>query len=211
MSPETKLSARLQDDISWRIRELSELVRACAEAQLTRKAALMRAVLPIMYAHWEGYFVGAANSYLNYVTEKGVRVAGLRNEFWALTIRSRYRPNQIQGDIQFTRFLLDIKSEDDRVFKKGNFEPVNGASNLRSDVLLFCCKSIAINPDPFRPYFDFIDRELIEKRNYVAHGSLLRISESTIPDYRDKVIEIIRITSNEIENSAILGSYRKSP
>ena len=104
MNPETNLSSRLQDDITWRIRELSELVRACREASGIRKDALLRASLPVIYAHWEGFFVFATNSYLNFVTDKRIKVSLLRDEFWALTVRRRYRPQQISGDIQFARF-----------------------------------------------------------------------------------------------------------
>src|SRR5690348_4801739 len=102
MTPETILTARLQDDVTWRIRELSEIVRACKEARGARKDALLRAAIPVIYAHWEGYFVHATNSYLIFLTEKRLKVGMLRDEFWALTIRRKYKTQQIAGDIQFT-------------------------------------------------------------------------------------------------------------
>ncbi|WP_162146124.1 MAE_28990/MAE_18760 family HEPN-like nuclease [Inquilinus limosus] len=209
MSPETTLASRLQDDITWRIRELSELVRACNEAKGTRRDALLRASVPVIYAHWEGYFVYATNSYLNFLTEKRLNMGTLRDEFWALTIRRRYKPNQFSGDVQFTRFLLDIRSDVDRIFKKGNFEKINGASNLKSDVVKFCCACIGLNPDVYLGYFEFIDRELVEKRNHIAHGVSLRFSEESVAEYRDKVVDLMRITQNEIENTVVRQLYRK--
>lgn len=209
MNPDTVLTTRLQEDITWRIRELSELVRACDEAKGTRKDALLRASVPVIYAHWEGYFVFATNSYLNFLTEKRLKIGTLRDEFWAISVRKKYKPQQILGDIQFTRFLLDIRSDADRVFKKGNFEKINGASNLNSDVIRFCCICIGLNAEAYSRYFDFIDRELIDKRNYIAHGSSIRLAENAVAEYRDKVLELMRITQTEIENTVALELYRK--
>lgn len=210
MSPETTLASRLQDDIIWRIRELSELVRACNEARGTRRDALLRASVPVIYAHWEGYFVYATNSYLNFLTEKRLSIGSLRDEFWALTVRRKYKPNQVSGDIQFTRFLMEIRSDSDRIFKKGNFEKINGASNLKSDVIKFCCGCIGLNPDAYSAYYEFIDHELLEKRNYIAHGSSIRFSEDSVAEYRDKVVDLMRITQNEIENIVVQKLYRKA-
>jgi len=211
MSPETNLASRLQEDITWRIRELSELVRACQEATGVRKDALLRASVPVTYAHWEGYFVYATNAYLNFLTDKRLYLGTLRDEFWALTIRRKYKPQQIAGNIQFTHFLLDLRSDADRVFKKGNFEKINGTSNLKSEVIRFCCGCIGLNAEAYSSYFDFIDRDLVDKRNHIAHGSSLRFAEDVVSDYRDKVIELMRITQTEIENSVVRGLYKKLP
>jgi hypothetical protein len=211
MSPETLLAERLQEDITWRLRELSELVRACNEASGTRKDTLLRASVPVMYAHCEGYFVHATNAYLNFVTEKNLTVGILRDEFWALTVRKRYKPQQVAGDIQFTRFLLDIKKDADRIFKRGNFERINAASNLRSDVVRFCCGCIGLNAEAFAAYFDFIDRHLIDKRNHIAHGASIRFPADAVADYRDKIVELMRITQTEIENSVVQELYRRAP
>ncbi|MES3042886.1 MAE_28990/MAE_18760 family HEPN-like nuclease [Sphingomonas faeni] len=209
MLPETALTERLQSDITWRIIELSEIVRACGEASGTRQSALLRASIPVLYAHWEGYFVHAANSYLNFVGDKRILLGDLRNEFWALTIRKRYRAQQVAGSIQFNRFLLDIRSEGDRLFKKGNFERINGASNLKVEVLQFCCICLGINSDCFLEYYDFIDKDLLDSRNHIAHGSSLKFAPERIGIFRDKVVELMRITQTEIENAVATESYKK--
>jgi hypothetical protein len=162
-----------------------------------------------MYAHWEGFFVYAANSYLNFVTEKRIKIGALRDEFWTLAVRRKYRPQQISGDVQFTKFLLEIKSEADRTFKKGNFERINGHSNLRFDVLEFCCRCLGINVGSYAGYEEFIDKKLIETRNFIAHGASIKFEHTDVSDFRDKVIDLIRITNNEIENIVVQESYRR--
>lgn len=207
MSPEDVLSSRLQGDKTWRIRELSELVRACADATFVRREALLRASVPLLYAHWEGYFVLAANNYLAFVTEKRINLASLKDEFWAISIKKRYKPNQINSEKSFTRFLMDIRKDKSASFKKGSFDRINGQSNLKSDVLEYCCGSIGLNVSPFEAYFEFIDNQLINKRNFIAHGESLRFGEGDVASYRDKVVDLMRITHSEIENLAVTGAY----
>ncbi|HEV7314903.1 MAE_28990/MAE_18760 family HEPN-like nuclease [Sphingopyxis sp.] len=209
MTPETLLASRLQEDKTWRIRELSELVRACQDASGTRQEALLRAAIPVLYAHWEGYFVVAANSYLGFVSEKRVNVSLLKEEFWAISVRKRYKSNQISGEKNFARFLVSIRSEPDKIFKRGNFDRINGQSNLNCEVLDFCLSCIAIDGRPFDGYREFIDKELVDRRNHVAHGASLRFEPGTISDYRDKVVDLLRIVHNEIENAANAGAYLK--
>ncbi len=207
MSAEDELSFKLSEDKAWRIRELSEIVRACNDAGGIRREALVRASIPVIYAHWEGYFVCATNSYLSFVANMRISLGLLRDEFWTLSIRRRYKHQQIAGDIHFNRFLLQIRSESDRTFKKGDFERINGMSNLNSDVLKWCCSQIGLNADAFSDYFEFIDNKLIHRRNFIAHGASHRVELDSVAEYRDKVIEMMRITETEIENSVFSSSY----
>lgn len=209
MTAEDTLTARVQEDIVWRIRELTELIRACNEATSVRQEALLRAAVPVMYAHWEGYFVYAANAYLNFVAEKGILISSLKDQFWALTVKRKYRYNQLNSEKSFSRFLLEVKGLSDRNFKKGIFERINGQSNLNSEVLEFCCSGICIDITPYRCMYDFIDKDLIDRRNHIAHGSSLKFPASQISDWRDKVVELMRLTQTQIENAAITGSYRR--
>ncbi|RYX80502.1 hypothetical protein EON83_28310 [bacterium] len=209
MTPETLLTSRLQDDKTWRIRELSELVRACQDATGTRQEALLRAAIPVLYAHWEGYFVVAANLYLGFVSEKRINLSQLKEEFWAISVRKRYKSSQVASERNFSRFLISVRGEPDRTFKRGNFDRINGQSNLNCEVLDFCLSCIAINGSPFDGYRDFIDKELVDRRNHVAHGASLRFEPNTISGYRDNVVDLLRIVHNEIENAANAAGYLK--
>ncbi|MBL3553181.1 hypothetical protein JMM51_13335 [Rhodovulum sulfidophilum] len=203
------MSTRLQEDIVWRIRELSEVVRACADGSVVRRSALARSAIPVIYAHWEGYFVVAANTYLQFLSGIRMPMSNLRDEFWALSIRKRFKTQQIGGDNQFNRFLLEIRSDPDRLFKRGSFDKINGRSNLNSEVLSSCCNAVAIPVEPYKQYFDFIDRDLIAKRNHIAHGESLKFPASDVGAYRDSVVELLRITQTQFENASVSGDYLK--
>lgn len=207
MSAEFDLSSRLQGDIVWRVIELSEIVRACKDASAARQEALLRAALPILYAHWEGYFVFAANSYLNFVAEKKKMISVLKDEFCALLIRRSVKHQQINSDQSLFKLLVQARGYQDRAFKKGSFERINGQSNLNSVVLANCCASIAVDGSGYEPYLSFIDNDLINKRNHVAHGASLRFEPSSVEEFRDNVLDLLRITQVAIENAATSGAY----
>jgi hypothetical protein len=186
---------------------MSEIVRACSDSSGARQEALLRASIPIFYAHWEGYFVFAANLYLNFLAEKRVRLSDLKNSIWALAIRKKFNSNQVGSDKNFHRFLVQIRDLPDATLRRGNLEKINANSNLRSDVLLFCCECLAIRGAAYQDYLEFIDKDLVDRRNFIAHGESLRISSDKVPDIRDKVMEILRITKNEIENTVVNKGY----
>ncbi len=209
MTAEQNLTRRIQEDVVWRIKELSELVRACNEAKAVRQEILLRAAVPVLYAHWEGYFVYAANAYMNFIVEKNLLLSILKDEFWALTIKKRYKHNQINSEKNFSRFLLEVKSMGDRTLKKGLFERINGQSNLKSETLEYCCQCICIDHSPYRPFYDFIDNELVDRRNHIAHGASLRFQAKEISSWRDQVIDLMRLTQNQVENAAATAAYRR--
>lgn len=210
MTPETLLSTRLREDITWRIRELSEIVRLCSEPRPLRREAALRASVPVLYAYWEGYFVVAVNSYLSFVASKRLKLSALRNEFWLLSMRKRVRLQQLSSDRKLNDLLLEIRDDSDRAFKPGDYERIHAASNLKSDILEYCCGIVGLDYSAFAEYADFIDKELIDKRNHIAHGSSLRFDAQSVGKYRDKVVELMRITQTAIENAVASCSFRKA-
>lgn len=55
-------------DLIWRRKELSDMKTAIKTADLPSKPALLRAVITMSYAHWEGYVRGCANRYFGHLT-----------------------------------------------------------------------------------------------------------------------------------------------
>jgi hypothetical protein len=60
---EADFSTQITEDRSWRIREISDLKSAIARADDNLRRVLLRALITICYAHWEGYVRFAARKY----------------------------------------------------------------------------------------------------------------------------------------------------
>ena len=70
---ERDLSDLFDDDLIWRRRELSDMKAAVKAADVAAKPVLLRALIAMSYAHWEGYVRACANRYFEYLTIEGDR------------------------------------------------------------------------------------------------------------------------------------------
>jgi hypothetical protein len=65
---EQNLSDIFDEDLIWRRKELSDMKAAVRGADRPAKAVLLRAMITMCYAHWEGYVRTCAVRYFEYLT-----------------------------------------------------------------------------------------------------------------------------------------------
>jgi hypothetical protein len=61
------LSDQMDRDMNWRLKELSDMKDAIRRADSTTRQALLRAFIPLMYAHWEGHVRFCATKYFQHI------------------------------------------------------------------------------------------------------------------------------------------------
>ncbi|WP_162561806.1 MAE_28990/MAE_18760 family HEPN-like nuclease [Limimaricola hongkongensis] len=199
----------MQEEINWRVIECSQYIRSLDLVDASKKAPLLRAGVPFFYAHWEGYFVFAANSYLDYISNLKMPLSSLRDNFWALQMMKGNDHRSINSETQLYKFLERMRQEPDSSFRAGRFEKIKGRSNLRYEVVEYSCMVMGVDGSSYRPYSSFIDEDLCDVRNSIAHGSALKVKEEDVISVRDKVLELMRVSLNEFENAAIEGRFKK--
>ena len=64
---EADFSEQITQDRAWRLREISDLKAAIDKADESLRRVLLRALVTVCYAHWEGYVRFAARKYLEHV------------------------------------------------------------------------------------------------------------------------------------------------
>lgn len=74
----TNLEDLLYEDWTWRKTEISELI-ILAEAEETN--VLLKSVILLLYAHWEGYIKKSSKTYLKFISENQVEVSKLTDNF----------------------------------------------------------------------------------------------------------------------------------
>ena len=204
-----QLSIRLTEDITWRLREISAYRRAINSSDQIRADALLRGSVPLLYAHWEGYFNVACSLYLGFVAEIGVTTDKLKPNFWAITQLQRKNADSIKSERDLYNLLCDLRSAPDRVFRRGRHAKITGRSNLNAKTLATGLEFLGLDSSSTDAYSDFLDQKLLPDRNFIAHGESLTIDESKFDDYRNGVIELMRLLKNEIENAASQKEYLK--
>lgn len=204
------LSDTLVRDMTWRLREISDLKHAIRTIPEALRESALRAAVPIFYAHWEGHIRVCAAGYVRHISsrrleyqqlKRGFMLAALRSDFDRLAARSPSRPEQIQlvenvFAAQTKRFVSD----------KGHL--VDTRSNLSFEVLCEILEVVGIPAELFASEESFIDKVLLHKRNNIAHGQNIVLTSDEIDEMSEKIIGLMRTFRNLVENAALAGDYR---
>jgi hypothetical protein len=199
----------LENELGWRTQEIDNLKKIIPNANSIQTRSLLRAGIPILYAHWEGFVKKSSEAYLNFVTNQGLSynelkscfiIFGLKKEIEQLTDTKASIKN-----IRVTDFLLKELNNKAKLFYKGI---INTQSNLNSALFEEIITSIGIDAIPYKLKYKLIDESLLKRRNQIAHGEYLDIDIQGYRNLSDEVIALIRQYKTDIENSISLESYK---
>ena len=201
----------LDSDFSWRIKEISSLfLHISNNKQKTKAKVLIRAAIPIYYAHWEGFTKNAANAYLEYISRKRELYKNLNNNFIAIAAQTRLheisKTKTISPKIEFIDFILNSSNETFHLSSKDN---INTDSNLNSYVLKNILDMLGITFDDYWKKKSFaIDAIMLKNRNEIVHGESTNVDFKTFYEIHSLTSEIITQIKTTIENAACLKSFR---
>ncbi|OAD19018.1 hypothetical protein THIOM_005370 [Candidatus Thiomargarita nelsonii] len=201
----------LNDELGWRIQEIDNLKKLIPRVNSIQARSLLRAGIPILYAHWEGFVKSSSEAYLNFVAHQGLSYRELKTCFILFGLKTEIEQlvetNKITPNIQVANFFLDKLDKKAKIFYKG---VINTQSNLSSLVFEEIASSIGINPDSYKFKYKLIDESLLKRRNQIAHGEYLDIDTQGYQNLSDEVVALIRNYKIDIENSIALESYKSS-
>lgn len=205
------LSAQITEDRTWRIKEISDLKSAVLRGDKSLQVVLLRALVTICYAHWEGYVRFAAKKYLEHVALRRLQYKDLDRQF----VRNFFLPRLASLSTSKTSIaerceLIDeILNSSEGRFGKVNEDLVNTKSNLNYEVFQDICIVCGI---PLTEYLieseTFIDVVLLKRRNAIAHGEDTMIALGDLDDISGKTVGLMRHFGDALENRAVLQSYK---
>ena len=203
---------RIAADLVWRRRELTELrgLAKRSEGQLLEKV-IIRAGVALLYAHWEGFVKAAGSHYLEYVASHRLPHQQLAPNFLALTLRSKFHDLGASEKVSSANALADFFCSSLATRSKVPYKDIiNTKSNLSSKVLEDIIAVLGLNHDQFRLDLKFIDGNLVNPRNHIAHGESLSLTLVEYLTLHDRVISLIETFRNEIENSCIERRFERA-
>ncbi|MEN5394264.1 MAE_28990/MAE_18760 family HEPN-like nuclease [Stenotrophomonas sp. TWI377] len=200
----------LNSDRVWRIRELSDLKAAIRRSDGIGRRVLLRALVTIAYAHWEGYVRLAAKNYLEFVATQTLRYAELHPQFlknyFIPRLASLYGSKKNFGDS--CRIVEEVLSGSALQFSKVDEGLVSTRSNLSSSVMSDICMVCGVDSSPYESQSAFIDKLLLDRRNAIAHGENAFIDDGQIDEIVDTTVTLMRSFGDQLENAAATASYR---
>lgn len=206
---EADLSDQFAQDRSWRLKEMSDLKSAILRADAGLQTVLLRALVAICYAHWEGSVRFSSRKYLEHIALRKMRYSQLDRQF----LRNYFLPrlaslSSSRASISARCDLVDeILNASDRRFARVNEDIVNTRSNLNSDVFADICLVCGVPAELFTDQATFIDVVLLKRRNAIAHGEETLVGIDDLDMLPSQTISLMRGFGDALENRIYLRSY----
>lgn len=203
------LQDALDEDHAWRVKELANYGLASRAAGSVAQSTLVRAGVPLVYAHWEGFVKCASTFYLKFVNDQKLKYEELSACFVVFGAKRHLADlvgsRRSELNIQAVTFFRSSMGE------RANLalaHAVDTESNLSSRVFENIAVSIGVDPNPYRTRFNLIDESLLRRRNHIAHGEYLDIDVDEFRSLSDEVVSLTRMYKNDVLNAASTELYR---
>lgn len=207
---EADFSAQIAADRSWRIREISDLKTAIRKGDDSLRRVLLRALVALSYAHWEGGVRFAATKYLQHVALRKYQYAELDRQFMRNFFLPRLaRLASAKSSIKQRCDLVDeILGSTGQRFTRVNDDLVRTGGNLNFDVFTDICLVCAVPSEPFANSATFLDVFLLRRRNEIAHGEETFLDVSDLDELADTTINLLRQFGDAVENHVYSKGYK---
>jgi hypothetical protein len=204
------LQEELDGDLAWRIREIAQMTSSVKTSDGFRQSALIRATIPLLYAHWEGYVKSGAEAMLNFVSNQRKLYGELQPCFVAHGLGASLdglEGGRYNRRVEAVNFLFERLGDRATFPWKGR---INTRSNLSAEVFADIAAAVGIDSSRYVSRKAFINERLLKRRNCIAHGEWLEITGATIPGLASEVITLLRWFKTDLENLMTLEGYLRN-
>lgn len=207
---EADFSAQITDDRNWRIKEISDLKSAIRRGDDGLQRVLLRALVAICYAHWEGYVRFSARKYLEHVALRRFQYRDLDRQFFRNYFLPRLAALSTSKTSITERCALvdEILSTSDRRFSQVNDDLINTKANLNFEVFIDICLVCGVGVESFAEKSTFIDVVLLKRRNAIAHGEDTMVALADLDVIAEDTVGLMRAFGDALENRVVLQTYK---
>ena len=202
------LTDKVVADFSWRRKELTLIKNKIPRDKNSLQSALIRATIPLLYAHWEGFVKVNMSYYLEYVSNKYLKNSELKTSFIALSLQNKLgglNNSSFSNRTKIIDFIFEDIEKQSKIPKKNI---INTKSNLSFNVLQEILFILDLEDSHIDSQKELIN-DLVNERNYIAHGEHTLIDYETFENFYDDIIALMEYLRTIIENNAIQEKYKK--
>ena len=206
-----QLQSALDKEFSWRLKEIANLKVVVRSSENLNKKTAVRAAIPLLYGHWEGFIKSASTNYLEYVNGQSLKYSELKSCFVVFGVKRKINDlidsknsNVSISTLEFLRDELDEKA------KLKIESAIRTEFNLSSKVFSNIANSIGINTQNYESRYNLIDESLLNRRNHIAHGEYLDVDSDGFRELADEILFLLRSYKTDIENAVSLEEYKIS-
>jgi MAE_28990/MAE_18760-like HEPN len=197
----------------WRRIEMLALRTAISQAQSASPdsplaRALSRAGVAMLYAHWEGFFKEACQTYVDFVAKRKPKTADLNDGFLLTVMESLQRRVASGDDAAIAALLEAVRTNSARA--RIPRQIVNTKSNLRHEVAVEILSSLGLTAGMFLTKAPMIDKSLCDARNTIAHGRELFPTSVQFFDLHEEIMQMMELLKDEILAASRMKAYLAS-
>jgi hypothetical protein len=206
---EQDLSDIFDLDLIWRRKELSDMKAAIKAADPPSKPVLLRAIITMSYAHWEGYVRTCANRYFEHLILRRKPFAEFERQIYVNSFLARVDALS-KGRVNLEarcRLINDILDGVGGRFSYVNPDLIDTRSNLNTDIIKEICVICGIDSTHFEQNRTFLDVLVLKRRNAIAHGQQEYIQTDEIDDLVGNILGLMSFFRNQLENKVYTKAY----
>jgi hypothetical protein len=206
---EEDLSNQLDLDIAWRLKEFSDLKASIRAAPIGSRSVLLRALVALLYAHWEGHVRFCISKYFDYITMRRLPFDAVEHQMYvnAFLVRLDGIFSKRASISDRSALITEIVRSRGKRFSSIHSSLIDTKSNLNSDVLRDLCTICSIDFAVFESSSTFLDAVILKRRNSIAHGEEHYVAENEMDNLIDKIVSLMRAFKNQLENKVYTKSY----
>jgi hypothetical protein len=206
------LSSVLRDDLGWRRKEMVVFRSLVNSTDSSKKQAVLRGAIAVLYAHWEGFVKNAGQQYVEFVKQRRLNLGELSSNFVAMAAKKKLmalrESSKIEPQIEFVEWMLN--GRDRRAHLPGS-EIISTGSNLTVENFKTIVNALGL---VYRPDFALAEKgiiqRLVETRNHLAHGEWQTVDPAEYHQLHGSIDNLMVLVCNDIDAAASLGLYRAS-
>lgn len=180
----------INSNMTWRLNELREFKNIANKLNDYQAKILLKSLIPMVYAHWEGFIVSTMKIVFQYLNQLNLR----SDDYCYIYLTTAYENSlsNLEKSTNFDKRKKHLKNLYDNFSKQVQFnDKIDTKSNLKFDVLTEICKKINLDESNFLGYKEDLNM-LVHIRNGIAHGD----TESIVFENYEAVEKYIDLLEN---------------
>jgi len=207
-----ELDGLIDHETVWRKVELSTSLKLIQQASGPAQVASIRAGVLVLYAHWEGWIKAISQLYVRYVNTQKFSYDSLSEAFLGNALKTKLTAladaSAAHVHTDFASLIVNRLGE--RATVSENL--VRTESNLSSKVLLDIVDRLGLEKhSEYTLRANLIDRELVGRRNSIAHGEFLELKPEEFRVLRTTILELLELFTDDVRKAASNGTHLRAP
>lgn len=216
--------SEIEVDLAWRKMEISNLFKIMNDSDA--KEVVMKSMVLLLYAHWEGFIKRTSKLYLKYVSELKVKNKLLTVNFQAIMLKNIAKECIDNDSLNLQKefdFMNKQNKIEDKPFKihvdpynEFDNDIINTQHNLSSKVLKNITQIVGMKyNDAIKKRSNYIDVMLVNHRNSIGHAGKFantnseedNLSFEKVEELKDFIVIMLNYYSDIAADYAIKKFY----